>query len=216
MTNIPLRAYALQRGRPLTLQATINLPTTKDDPSDPLALQLSNFIHQLNVFCPFDEAFTALWNNTKAEYTPSYIPTLQKQLQEVLPPYLSETQAQLAELQINQSWLKHMTWQLGMANGNGGDNPGMPYQYPIDIARDLLPMVSHLSASLGSVALQQGLGMVCHNFAPLVLSSYSHLVRSRNFSTSPVLLQSICRYSPPPGILSRLAHVNISINCSIY
>ncbi|KAH8879578.1 hypothetical protein GQ53DRAFT_29771 [Thozetella sp. PMI_491] len=154
------RAYALQRQRPLTLQASINLPTLKDDPSDPLAHQLNNFILQLTVFRPYDEATTALWNRTKGEYAPTFIQALQKQLQEVLPPYLNETQAQLAELQMNQSWLKNMIWQLGVATGNASDTNAMQYQYTMDISRELLPMVSHLSASLGNVALQQGLGML--------------------------------------------------------
>ena len=160
------RAYALQRQRPLTLQATINMPTPKDDPSDPMAHQLSNFIAQLAVFRPFDEAVTALWSKTRTEYSPSIAPSLQKQLGELLPPYLTEAQAQLAEIQMNQAWLKNMTWQLSMANGNASDNSSLGYQYPIDIARDLLPMAANLSPALGNVALQQGLGLVSGTRTP--------------------------------------------------
>ncbi|KAH9212842.1 hypothetical protein DL95DRAFT_426401 [Leptodontidium sp. 2 PMI_412] len=57
------RAYALQRHRPLSLQATITLPTQQDDPSYTQAVHLNGFIHLVNLFRPFDEGFlrTMVW-----------------------------------------------------------------------------------------------------------------------------------------------------------
>ncbi|KAK0727466.1 hypothetical protein B0T26DRAFT_639372 [Lasiosphaeria miniovina] len=139
------RAYALQRQRPLTLDANINLPTADDDHTDPLSHQLGNFISQVNLFRPYDEVLVPLWNKTRKECSPSYLSALQKQLPET-PAHSSNAQAQLSELQINQAWLKNTAWQLSVASGSGND---APYPYPMDITRDLLPMVSHLPGNLG-------------------------------------------------------------------
>lgn len=144
------RAYALQRRRPLTLQATISLPTAADDPTDPLMNQLTGFILLVNMFRPFDDAFVALWNRVRGDCSPSHVSAMQKQLQEVLPSYLTAPESQLAELQMNQQWLKNVQWQLGLANGNAAE------LYSIDIGRDLLPMVSHFPGSLGLI----GLGLI--------------------------------------------------------
>ncbi|KAH8909151.1 hypothetical protein BR93DRAFT_894588 [Coniochaeta sp. PMI_546] len=144
------RAYALQRQRPLTLQASINLPTATDDPTDQLASQLSGFLLLVNLFRPFDDAFVALWNRAVGECSDSYVSNVQKQLQAVLPAYLNSQESQLAELQMNQQWLKNMQWQMSLAGGNAGE------LYSIDIGRDLLPMVSHFPGSLGLL----GLGLI--------------------------------------------------------
>ncbi|KAK3359420.1 hypothetical protein B0T25DRAFT_97632 [Lasiosphaeria hispida] len=148
------RAYALQRGRPLTLQATINLPTANDDPTDPLPHQLSTFIHQVNVFRPYDDSLVNMWTKAKGETPPSYLSALEKQLQDVLPPYLRDTNAQISEMQINQQWLKNKTWQLSTASSNEHDSGLPPYPTPVDIGHDLLPMVSHLPGNLGLPGLR--------------------------------------------------------------
>lgn len=141
----------MQRRRPLTLQATINLPTPADDPTDPLAHQLSGFILLVNLFRPFDDAFVTLWSKVRGDCSQPYVSAMQKQLQEVLPSYLNSPESQLAELQVNQQWVKNVQWQVNMANANAGE------LYSIDIGRDLLPMVSHFPGNLGLL----GLGLVC-------------------------------------------------------
>lgn len=49
------RAYALQQHRPLTLYTTINPPTLDEDPTE--EMELSGFIHLVNLFRPFDDTF---------------------------------------------------------------------------------------------------------------------------------------------------------------
>ena len=142
----PNRAFALQRHRPLTLDASINLPSINDDPTDSQPHLLNSFIHQVNLFRPYDNALVALWTKTRDDCSP-YLPTLQKQLQEALPSYLVDTRTQLAELPMTQQWLKNTAWQLSVASGNGSENG--PYPYSIDIAGDLLPMATRLSGNLG-------------------------------------------------------------------
>ncbi|GAB1314822.1 hypothetical protein MFIFM68171_05032 [Madurella fahalii] len=148
------RAYALQYHRPLTLQATINPPNPGDHPTDLFMHHTPTFLRQIDLFRGFDEVLVPLWMKTKRECSDSYLATLEKQLQEVLPPYLNDTQAQLSEMQVNQQWLKHKAWELSMANGNGNDS-GLPY---LDTINELLPMVSHFPGNLGL----HGLGLFEH------------------------------------------------------
>ncbi|KAI0001385.1 hypothetical protein F4779DRAFT_604225 [Xylariaceae sp. FL0662B] len=158
------RAYALQRGRPLTLQASINLPTMTDDPTDPLSPQLNGFILLVNLFRPFDDTVISLWNKTRNESSPSYINALQKQFSDIIPPYMS---VQESDLRTNQQWLKTLTWHLSMQNGcipqNSQDQ--MQMQYPIDISRDLVSMTSQFSTQstelLGTPLVAKLLNISC-------------------------------------------------------
>ncbi|GKT46091.1 putative sucrose utilization protein SUC1 [Colletotrichum spaethianum] len=134
------RAHAIQRLRPLTLQATINPPNSADDPSDPLSHQLNSFIMLVNLFRPFDDAFTTVWNKTR---TNLYVANLQKQLNEVLPTYLCQD-GQLSDLRTNQQWLKSTVWQLTHGNMNSQNEDNMNFNYPVDLSRELLmTLASH-------------------------------------------------------------------------
>jgi len=141
-------AYALQHRRPLTLEATINLPSPSDNPNDPLVHHLQTFLRQIHLFNPFDHGLVSLWMKTRKECTEPYLATLEKQLHDVLPPYLNDTQSQLAEMPINLHWLKDTAWKLSIANGNGND-AGLSYTLPQSEITQLLPMVSHFPGNLG-------------------------------------------------------------------
>lgn len=153
------RAYALQRHRPLSLTATINLPTANDDPTE-CAPPLTGFIHLINVYKPFDDAFVALWNKTRNDCSPSYLSTLQKQLTDALPGYLGSTESQTAELRVSQQWLRTMIWQLSIQNGclsSSHDDSSMTFAYPVEISRDLINMTSGFSQQSMEV---HGVGLV--------------------------------------------------------
>ncbi|RDA88801.1 hypothetical protein CP532_5519 [Ophiocordyceps camponoti-leonardi (nom. inval.)] len=134
------RAYALQRQRPLSLQATINPPTLGDDPSDAQAHQLGSFILLVNLYRPFDDAFTASWSNTKGRLSSQYLNNLQKQLNELAQSYACQD-SNFNDIHSNQRWLKNTVWQL---TGSGGDD-SMSFQYPIHMSRDL---VANMAAQL--------------------------------------------------------------------
>lgn len=154
------RAYALQRHRPLSLQATITLPTQNDDPSDAQACHLNGFIHLVNLFRPFDEGFVALWNKTRSDCSPSYLAALQKQLTDALPTYLNSTENQTSDLRTSQQWLRTMVWQLSMQNGclsSNNDDMSMTFQYPVDISRDLVSMTAQFSQQSMEV---HGIGLI--------------------------------------------------------
>lgn len=136
------RSYALKYGRPLTLPATISLPTLSDDPTDPLAHQMNGYIHLVNLFRPFDDTFMLVWNKTRNEFAPSYIGALQKQMNEMHPPFMNGSESQMNDMQANQQWSKTVCWHLSMPNGQNGEDINMPYQYPIDMSRDLASITS--------------------------------------------------------------------------
>jgi len=156
------RAYALQRRRPLTLEATINAPTINDDNTELLPHQLNGFFQKVNLFRAFDNTLLPLWNKTRDECA-SYFSGLQKSFDDVLPQYLRDEDNQLNEMQMNQQWLKNTSWQLTVASGNSNE-AGLPYPYPVDIANDLLPMVNNFPGSLGLPGLsliEKLLGITC-------------------------------------------------------
>ncbi|TWU77657.1 hypothetical protein ED733_008138 [Metarhizium rileyi] len=137
------RAYAIQRRRPITLQATINLPTLADDPADPQAHMLNSFISLVNMFRPFDDAFTATWNKTRAQLTTQYVSGLQKQLSELAQSYACQD-TNFHDVSTNQQWLKNTLWQLSSGVVNGNSNDPLSFQYPMNSSRDLLVnMASH-------------------------------------------------------------------------
>lgn len=150
------RAYAIQRHRPLTLQATINVPSMTDDPSDPLAHQLNAFLSTIHLFRPFDDAFTALWNKTRGNLSQPYISNLQKQLNDLLPQYLCQD-PQLTDLNTNQQWLKSTIWQLNSGLNTNSDDSGMSFQYPADMARELLMTMANQFHGQGMEVFGSGL-----------------------------------------------------------
>ncbi|KAI9839132.1 MAG: hypothetical protein M1819_003125 [Sarea resinae] len=152
------RAYALQRHRPLTLHATINLPTLDEDPSETVAL--SGFIHLVNLFRPFDDMFVGLWNKSRADCSTGWLAQLQKQLADALPANLESTEGQAADLRTSQQWLRTMVWQLSTSNGylsSTSTEESMRFSYPIEIARDLLLVTGHFSQQSMEV---HGIGLV--------------------------------------------------------
>ncbi|KAL8730956.1 MAG: hypothetical protein Q9166_003746 [cf. Caloplaca sp. 2 TL-2023] len=138
------RAYALQRHRPLTLHATINLPSVAEDPSNPVA----GFIHLVNLYRPFDDIFIGLWNKSKTDCSTLCLAQLQTQLSQALPAVLDSTETQAADLRTSQHWLRTMVWQLSITNGylsSTSPDSSMTFGYPIEIAKDLVAVTSQLS-----------------------------------------------------------------------
>lgn len=152
------RAYALQQHRPLTLQATINLPTLNEDPSE--TAELNGFIHLVNLFRPFDDTFVGLWNKSGNGATPEFFSELQKQLSDALPTYLQSLESQAADLRCSQQWLKTMVWQLSISHGflssTAAEN-AMSFKFPIEVSRDLVASTSAFSQHAMEV---HGIGLI--------------------------------------------------------
>jgi len=152
------RAYALQQHKPLTLYATINLPTLDEDPSE--TVELSGFIHLANLFRPFDDTFVGLWNKSRAGCSTEWLAQLQQQLSNALPQYLNCTEAQAVDLRCSQQWLRVMVWQLSISHGflssTAADN-AMSFHFPIEVSRDLIASASGFSQASMEV---HGIGLI--------------------------------------------------------
>lgn len=152
------RAYALQQRRPLTLHATINLPAMDEDPSE--TVELSGFLHLVNLFRPFDDTFVGLWNKARTGATPAFFAHLQQQLSDALPAYLQSMETQAVDLRCSQQWLKTMVWQLSISHGflssTAADN-AMSFTFPIEISRDLVTATSAFSQQSMEV---HGIGLI--------------------------------------------------------
>ncbi|KAK5676497.1 hypothetical protein LTS10_010798 [Elasticomyces elasticus] len=152
------RSYALQKHRPLTLQATINVPTLDDDPSE--TAQLNGFIHLVNLFRPFDDTFLGVWNKSKTGCTTQYLAQLQQQLSDALPTYLNSTESQAVDLRCSQQWLRTMVWQLSISHGflsSVAAENAMSFTFPIEVARDLVVEASQFSQQAMEV---HGIGLI--------------------------------------------------------
>lgn len=151
------RAYALQKHRPLTLHATINLPTVDQDPTN---YSLAGFIYLVNLYRPFDDTFIGLWNKSRTDCSPLTLARLQQQLTEALPPFLSTTESQAADLRTSQQWLRTMVWQLSIANGflsSTSLDTSMTFRYPIEIAKDLVEVTRQFSKQSMEI---HGIGLI--------------------------------------------------------
>ncbi|TKA71511.1 hypothetical protein B0A49_06877 [Cryomyces minteri] len=152
------RAYALQRHRPLTLHATIGLPRIDEDPAE--TVELSGFIHLVNLFNPFDDTFVGLWNKARTGCTTEWLARLQDQLANAMPAYLESTESQAVDLRTSQQWLRTMVWQLSISHGflsSTAADHAMSFKFPIEISRDLVSVASGFSQQAMEV---HGIGLI--------------------------------------------------------
>lgn len=163
------RAYALQHGRPLSLKACINPPSSADNPSLPLSHQLVGFCRLVTLFRPFDDSFVDLWNKTRTDCLPSYIASLRRQHPDVLTAQAT-ADPQVGDAVLNQRWLQTLAWQINLTNGSGtshGNDAGS-YQYSmVDVSRAIVPMAAAFSTNGNTGLLSSGL--VCCSLWSFVL-----------------------------------------------
>ena len=138
------RAYALQKHHPLSLHATVGLPDVSG--TSPSTNPLAGFLHLVNLYRCLDDTFVGLWNKTRSDCTPLWLSQLQRQIDTALPRHLVNiTQSQAADLRISQHWLRIMVWQLSISGSflsSSSPDPTMRFTYPIEIAKDLVHVVS--------------------------------------------------------------------------
>jgi hypothetical protein len=140
------RAYALQQHRPLSLHATIALPTKEDGLKEDT--EVGGFLHLVNLFRPFDDTFVGLWNKARVGCSTEWLSRLQQQLSDALPSYLQSTECQAVDLKVSQQWLRTMIWQLSISHGylsSSATDNAMSFQFPIEVSRDLVAAASQFS-----------------------------------------------------------------------
>ncbi|KFY15600.1 hypothetical protein V492_01874, partial [Pseudogymnoascus sp. VKM F-4246] len=155
------RAYALQRHRPLSLNATIELPTATTVEDDPDAEIISGFLDLLALFRNFNSDFVSTWNSSShsppfssssASISAAQLAELQDTLAQSAPPEGSQrTEIQKADLSITRLWLSTMTWQLCVAKGLLSSSPTTPaslsFNYPINLSASLAAVAAPLTPS---------------------------------------------------------------------
>lgn len=145
--------------------------------------------------------FISLWNKARSDCSPAYLSALQKQLTEALPAYLNSTENQAADLRTSQQWLRTMVWQLSIQNGclsSGHDDPSMTFQYPVEIARDLVTMTGQFSHQSMEV---HGIGLVSRPAMVILQDSFVNGCRRlRSFLTLLAPSPMFYRFSPLPPI----------------
>ena len=153
------RAYALQKHHPLSLYATVGLPDASG--TSPSTTPIAGFLHLVNLYRCLDDTFVGLWNKTRGDCTPLWLSQLQHQINSALPQYLPNvTQSQAADLRISQHWLRTMVWQLSISGSflsSSSSDPCMRFTYPIEIAKDLVHVVSAVSQQALEV---HGIGLI--------------------------------------------------------
>ena len=150
------RAYAMERHRPLTLYATIELPSAEGADEE----IINGFLHLISLFRCIDDEFMGLWNKARSECSTGWLSQLQLQLIDALPPELKTTKYQAADIKITQQWLRIIVWQLSIMNGNlssSSPNSAMTFRYPIEIAKDLLQDMQRMDVPSMEV---HGVGLV--------------------------------------------------------
>ena len=152
----------MQAQKPLTLHATISLPTS-ETPEE--AETLIGFLRLVALFKPFDETFVGLWNQTTQGCTAEWIVLLHKQLAEALPSYLNNTETQLVDLETSQIWLRTMVWSLSIRHkllSSSATQQPMTFTYPLELSRSLLVQSSRFSKQAMEV---HGIGLVSEMLA---------------------------------------------------
>lgn len=152
------RAYAMERHRPLTLYASIELPTIEEEPQ--AAGILHGFLSLVRLYRLIDDEFMSVWNKAKSECSTAWLSELQQQLIDALPPELECTENQAADVRVTQHWLRTMVWQLSITNGylsSSSSDVAMTFTYPIEIARDLVRDVQGFSQHSMEV---HGIGLI--------------------------------------------------------
>lgn len=146
----------MQKHRPLTLHATIELPKVEDD----LTISVAGFIYLVQLYHPFDDTFIGLWNKSRSECSTIWLAQLQQQLTLALPAYLDVAESQAVDLRTSQQWLRTMVWQLSITNGylsSTSSDSSMTFGYPIEIAKDLVTDIGEFSKHSMEV---HGVGLV--------------------------------------------------------
>ena len=121
---------------------------------------MTGFIYLVKLYRPCDGKFIGLWNKTTTDGSLDWIIQLHEQLINALPEVLRTTESQAADLRVSQHWLRTVVWQLSIANeylSSSSPAACMTFQYPVEIARDLVLDTSRLSKQAMEV---HGIGLV--------------------------------------------------------
>ncbi|KAJ6437056.1 c6 zinc finger domain containing [Purpureocillium lavendulum] len=163
------RAYAIQLCRPLTLQAAIGLPTVECGRADPFVQHVDNYSLLVNLFHPFDNSTTGLWNKTLSHLSHQYMTGLRSQLHELAQSYIYQD-TDFNDTQANQQWLRRMIWQF--TNG-----------MIMDSSVATIELLTHMASQFPGLADE----LLCAGLIEVLIKTA--------YSTTDIFSQPSCRFS---------------------
>ncbi|KAK6828141.1 hypothetical protein PG987_011482 [Apiospora arundinis] len=151
------RSHAIRYRRPITLQITPSSPPADSSIlgiHDPQAL--AGFQCLIALFRPLDSSFIATYNgeNLSSPHSPGALDDIEIKICGALsltpPSALQDTQ--IANLGVTQLWLRAILWQVRLRLGHLSEDlagtelvpANYTYQYPLDIARDVVASIRGL------------------------------------------------------------------------
>lgn len=134
------RSHAIRYRRPITLQISASR-LESDIAKNP---SLAAFWSLASLFRPIDTAFIAYLNEevfATAAPTPDSIDFVETAVNTAVKPIPELLDTQKANLRVTQLWLRVIIWQLRLRLGYLREESyqhSLTYQYPLDIAKDLM------------------------------------------------------------------------------
>lgn len=115
-----------------------------------------------SIFRPLDEVFFAVWNGSSQDCSKDWLLRLEHNVRSALPPILSMSDEEVANLRVSQYWVQIKLWELFPRFGflsTESVYECLTFRYPISVARNL----TALGLNLPIASLQvHGIGMVRH------------------------------------------------------
>lgn len=140
------RAYSLQRHHTLSMQPSIDLPSSIDQD---LSQNLKGFNYMVDLWSQINSDFLSMWNDKRFPVTPEWMAQQHEKLRHALPERLEISEVQEADILISQQWLRTILWQLStsrMLLSSSASNEALRFSFPIQISQDLLKITNRMSA----------------------------------------------------------------------
>ncbi|KAG8676228.1 hypothetical protein FPOAC2_02317 [Fusarium poae] len=218
------RAYAIQRGYPLSLQATVHMGNYADDPTDSFNPSIqSNFFNLCGVFRNIDDGFLSVWRHPCCRLDGQTIVSLNSQLGKMPSTYPPGVACQNV-----QNWLKSVAWQVSGDSQesiayrmsqllSGFPNPGMLMSSGlipklIQITSDLIVYLANAPQSRNPTTPGPD-----RHLQPLLRICLA--IQSENYQFVPLLLSKVNESLPyviDPTLLNPPENVGYAMSADIF
>lgn len=128
------RVYALKGHKPLSLSASIDLPTVDNVELD--TQTLFTFAQLVNLYGQIDVDFFTAWNQPSAPISQQWLTQLQRQMQDAIPVTTNTIDSPMIDLLCSRAWIQTLIWQLALRRGLLSSHSGvetMTFNFPYDI-----------------------------------------------------------------------------------
>lgn len=139
------RAYSIQRHHSLSLQPSIDLPSSIDED---LSYNMEGFNYMVDLWSQINADFLSMWNDKRHPISPEWMVSQHNKLCNALPKRLEISEVQEADIMISQQWLRTILWQLSTSRlllSSGAADESLRFNFPIQISHDLLKITDRMS-----------------------------------------------------------------------